>query len=144
MKTQIAHKQANVPAVLRLVFAEAGPGPTLDLGPVAQIRIDGETLHGLPGDRLLARHRRNSWEVQGRSFFRLDVASPVMVHFEDRKGAASPVYGPFLHFSCADGIAYGDGAICANLDLQTKHWYSHRDHKQWRDLVVSSASPPPE
>src|SRR5688572_30869531 len=38
MKTQIAYKQANVPAVLRLVFAEAGPGPTLEVGPVAQIK----------------------------------------------------------------------------------------------------------
>jgi hypothetical protein len=142
MKTQIAYKQADVPAVLRLVFAEAGPGPTLELGPVAQIRIDGETLHGLPGNRLLALHHRHSWEVQGKNFFRLDVASPVSVHFEDRKGASSAVYGPFMHFSCADGIAYGDGAICANLDLQTKLWYSHLDRRQWRDLVVSSAAAP--
>jgi hypothetical protein len=144
MKTQIAHKQADVPAVLRLVFAEAGPGPTLELGPVAQIKIDGETLHGLPGNRLLARHHRHSWEVQGKHFFRLDVATPVTVHFENPKGPSSAVYGPFMHFSCADGIAYGDGAICANLDLQTKLWYSHLDRKEWRDLVITSASPPPE
>jgi hypothetical protein len=31
-----------------------------------------------------------------------------------------------MHFSCADGIAYGDGVIYANLDLESKRWYDHR------------------
>jgi hypothetical protein len=30
-----------------------------------------------------------------------------------------------MHFSCADGIAYGDSVIYANLDLEGKRWYDH-------------------
>jgi hypothetical protein len=47
-----------------------------------------------------------------------------------------------LHFSCADGIAYGDGVIYANLDLETRRWYDHRGQRYWPELVVKSASAP--
>jgi hypothetical protein len=47
-----------------------------------------------------------------------------------------------MHFSCADGIAYGDGVIYANLDLESKRWYDHRAQRSWPELVVKSASAP--
>jgi hypothetical protein len=68
---------------------------------------------------VLAHHHRHKWRVQGREFFRVDCACPVTLHFENEYAESSEVYGPFLHFSCADGILYGDGAICANIDLET-------------------------
>lgn len=66
----------------------------------------------------------------------------VRLHFENEYGESSPAYGPFMHFSFADGIAFGDGAICANLDLETKRWYDHRGERCWPELVVKSASAP--
>jgi hypothetical protein len=99
--------------MLKLVFAEAGPGPTLELGPFAAIRVDGEVMRAERGGGPIAQHQAHSW------------------------------IGPFFHFSCADGIAYGDGAIYANVDLETKRWYGHVDGRYWRELVITSASAPP-
>ena len=128
--------------MLKLVFAEAGPGPTLELGPFPSVRINGEAMRARPGGPILARHRAHVWEVEGRTFFRVDCACPVRLHLEDEHGKCSPESDPYMHFSFADGIAYGDGAIYANLDLETKHWYCHRDGRHWRELVVKSAAAP--
>jgi len=139
---QIAQIPTKTPAKLKLVFAEAGPGPTLELGPFREVWIDGEALRAERDGPVLARHRNHTWEVQGRGFFRLDCASPVRLYFENKDGESSAVSEPFMHFSCADGIAYGDGAIQANIDLETKRWYSHADRRYWDVLVVKSAAAP--
>ena len=129
--------------MLKLVFAEAGTGPTLELGPLSALRINGETLRAERGGPVLAKHQGNAWIVHGKKFFRLDCASPVRLHLENEDGESSAVRGPFLHFSCADGIAYGDGGICANIDMETKRWYGHQDSRYWDALVVKSAAAPP-
>jgi hypothetical protein len=139
---QIAHSRTRLQPTLKLVFAEVGPGPTLELGPFPLVRIDGETLRADPAGPVLAKHLPHSWEVQGRNFFRLDCESPVRLHFENQRGEISAVWGPFVHFSCADGIAYGDGVIYGNIDLETKRWYGHMDQKYWHVLVVKSATAP--
>ena len=125
-----------------MVFAEVGPGPTLELPGCEDIRIDGETLRAARDGPVLARHNRNSWTVAKREFFRLDCESPVWLHFESEYGDSSPRYGSFTHFSCADGIAYGDGQIIGNIDLETKRWYDHRTRRHWLTLVVRSARAP--
>jgi hypothetical protein len=140
---EIAHFSAPRRPGLKLVFAEAGPGPTLQVGPYDAVRIDGENLRSDRDGVPFARHEAHTWLVQGRKFFRIDCEIPVRLHFEDEGGKTSEVYGPFLHFSCADGIVYGDGMIYANIDLETKRWYSHRDKRYWSDLVVTSAAAPP-
>ena len=128
--------------MLKLIFAEAGPGPTLELGPFPEIRIDGEALRAERGGPLLALHQDHAWLVQGRKFFRVDCPSLVRLRLENEDGESSGVSEPFLHFSCADGIAYADGAIYANLDLETKRWYGHQNARYWRELVVKSAAAP--
>jgi hypothetical protein len=139
---QIAHSSSALQPKLKLVFAEAGPAPTIELGPFHEVWIDGEVLRAERGGPMLARHQGHSWTVQGRQFFRLDCECPVRLHFENERGERSAVWGPFMHFSWADGIAYGDGEIYANIDLETKLWYSHKDQRHWRDLVVTSAAAP--
>jgi hypothetical protein len=32
--------------------------------------------------------------------------------------------------------------IYGNIDLETKLWFSHRDRRYWRELVVKSAAAP--
>ena len=125
--------------MLKLVLAEAGPSPTLELPPLPEVCLDGESSRG---GQVLARHHRHKWSAQGREFFRIDCACPVTLHFENEYNEASTAYGPFFHFSCADGIAYGDGAICANIDLETGRWYNHKDQKYWKAMVVKSAAAP--
>jgi hypothetical protein len=128
--------------MLKLVFAEAGPGPTLELGPFRSVRIDGEALRAEPDWRVLAQHRNHVWVAQGKTFFRVDCACPVRLQLQNDDGETSPVSEPFMHFSFADGIAYGDGMIYANIDLETRRWYCHGDGRHWRELVVTSAAAP--
>jgi hypothetical protein len=140
---QIAHSQLRLQPRITLVFAEVGPGPTVQIGPFPEVWIDGETLRRERDGEVLAQHKAHSWSVQGREFFRVDCASPVKLRFMDEDGESSSVWGPFTHFSCADGIAYGDGMICGNIDLESRLWYGHQDRRYWRWLVVTSAASPP-
>jgi hypothetical protein len=140
--TEIAHFSGSRLRPFKLVFAEAGPGPTLELGPFHEIWIDGETLRAARDGPVLAKHKPHSWEVQGRDFFRIDCASLVRLHFENQPGEESEAPSPFMHFSCADGIAYGDGQIFGNIDLESRCWYGHRDRRYWRHLVVRTAASP--
>ena len=72
--------------MLKLVFAEVGLGPTVELGPYPQVRIDGETLRAERGGPVLAQHLPHSWRVKGRDLFRLDCETLVRLHFENEKG----------------------------------------------------------
>ena len=128
--------------MLKLVFAEAGPGPTLELGPFPAIRIDGETMRAERGGAALAQHKPTSWEVQGRSFFRVDCASLVRLQFENPDGERSALSTSFTHFSCADGIAYADGDIYGHIDLDSRRWFSHADRRIWQTLIIRSAKAP--
>jgi hypothetical protein len=121
--------------VLTLIFGEAGPGPTLKLEPVVGIRMEHELMCAIDGP-VLARHCGHHWEVGGRKFFRVDGDKPVLVYFEDAQGQRSQDFGPFIHFSCADGIAYGDGTEIAHVDPSSREWYCHLDTKRWAEMVV--------
>jgi hypothetical protein len=112
--------------MLKMVFAEVGPGPTLELGPFAAVRIDGETMRDERGGSVLAKHKPTSWEVQGKPYFRVDCESLVRLQFENPDGERSPLSSSFTHFSCADGIAYADGNICGF----------------WHTLIIRSAKAP--
>ena len=125
--------------MLKLVFAEAGPGPTLEAGPFEAVTIDGEAMRAGEGAAgIIARHRDHSWFVGERKFFRVDFNRAVQVHFE-RDEEVSPPLGPFIHFSSADGIAYGDGAQIAHVDPDTGTWYSQLHKRHWKRIVVRRA-----
>ena len=117
--------------------------PHVNIGTIGHVD-HGKTTLTAAITKVLAKHNPHSWSVHGCKYFRVDCASPVKLHFEDGKGASSEMWGPFMHFSCADGIAYGDGMICGNIDLESRLWYGHLDRRYWRYLVVTSAAAPPE
>lgn len=122
--------------MLKLTFAEAGPGPTLDVGPYPEFAMEGNDLHALVDGRpLLARHRDHYWFVGERKFFRVDCNKAVVVQFQDSKGV-SEILGPFVHFSSADGVAFADGETFAHIDPRTGLWFSHRHGRYWNRLVV--------
>jgi hypothetical protein len=128
--------------MLKLVFAEVGPGPTLELGPFPAVRIDGETMRAERGGAVLAQHKPTAWEVQGKPYFRVDCASLVRLQFENPDGECSELSTSFTHFSCADGIAYADGEIYGHIDLDSRRWFSHVDRRFWQTLIINSASAP--
>lgn len=124
--------------MLKLTFAESGPGPTLELGPFPEIAFEGNDLRALGAGRpLLARHSDHHWLVGERVFFRLDLNTAVQAQFQDAEGV-SEILGPFIHFSSADGIAYGDGQLLAHVDPRTALWFSVAHGRYWQRLVVRS------
>jgi hypothetical protein len=54
--------------MLKLVFAEAGPSSTVDVGPLPEVRIDGETMRDPRDGAILGRHERHQWNVRGGIF----------------------------------------------------------------------------
>ena len=120
--------------MLKLVFAQASMGDTLELGPFKEVRLEGE---GLSADgKKLGQHRDHCWHVGGQEYFRIDCTKSVMAHFEDGKGGRSAELGPFVHFSSADGIAYGDGWDFAHIDPRAHLWYFRKDGTHWKALVL--------
>ena len=123
---------------LTLEFSEVGPAPATRCGPYAELRADAQVLRE-PGGKEIARHRDHCWFIGRQRYFRIDCDGPVRLHFENPDGTRSPVFGPFFHFSSADGIAYGDGQICAHVDVDANLWYSHQEQKHWKEMVVVPA-----
>ena len=125
--------------MLKLVFSEAGPGPTLEAGPFDAVVFDGERMcAGGAEPAVIARHHNHYWLVGEKKFFRVDFNRAVSVHFE-QDDEASPPLGPFIHFSSADGIAYGDGVQIAHVDPDTGTWYSQLHKRHWKRVVVRRA-----
>jgi len=74
MEVEIAY------STLKLVFAEAGPAPTLELGPIDDVRIDGEALRSTRGGEVLA------WPPQA---YLARAAAPLLPAGLSKPGAAS-------------------------------------------------------
>jgi len=124
--------------VLTLTFARNGPGPVAQEGPFPEIRADAQYMRA-GGGKVIARHENHCWYIGADEYFRIDCDGPVTVRFEGPGDERSPDHGPFFHFSSADGIAYGDGEICAHIDVDDCEWYSHRDERYWKEMVVVPA-----
>jgi hypothetical protein len=125
--------------MLTLTFAEPGPGPVLHRGPFEEIRADAVLMRSAPSGEVIARHENHCWRVGAQKFFRVDCEHPVRVHFEGADGERSEEFGPFFHFSSADGVAYADGEICGHIDVDACLWYCHRDERYWKEIVVVPA-----
>ena len=126
--------------MLTLVFAKTGPGPILERGPFQELRCDAQAIRAGSGGPVIARHADHCWHVGPDEYFRIDCSHPVLAYFEDPGGARSELHGPFLHFSSADGISYGDGEKLGHVDEDACLWYSHRDERHFKEMVIVPAS----
>ena len=124
--------------MIHLVFAQTAGADPLKVGPFPAFRVEGELLRQSSGSPTIARHSNHLWEVEGRQFFRLDCPGPLNVQFENASGETSRSFGPFQHFSMADGIAYVDRNFFASLAETTGHWYC-ADIGDWPIMTVSAA-----
>jgi hypothetical protein len=125
--------------MLTLAFSEALSAPVVERGPFSEVRCDCDQLRGGTEGPVIAEHRDHAWFIGSKRFFRIDCSTSVRVHFEGAHGKRSEVFGPFFHFSSADGLAYADGEICAHIDVDAGRWYCHRDETYWEEMVVESA-----
>jgi hypothetical protein len=126
--------------MLKLVFTAATAGkPVVDLGPMPAFRIEGELMRNDRGEPI-ARHTQHHWETGGGKYFRIDVPGPVTVRFFDLDGGRkSDIFGPFEHFSCADGIAYADREVFASLTEAAGHWHCTGLAEDWPAFEISAA-----
>jgi hypothetical protein len=123
--------------MLKLVFASTTAGqPGLSLGPLRAFRIEGQLVRNDRGEPI-AQHTEHHWETGGGKYFRIDVAGPVTVRFFDGRRKSEP-FGPFEHFSCADGIAYADREFFASLAQATGHWHCVELAEDWPAFEISA------
>ena len=122
---------------LTLAFSKASIGPVVKRGPYPAIRCDAEVLRA-DGDAI-AKHQNHCWYIGAEEFFRIDITGPVRAYFQHANGERSAMLGPFVHFSSADGIAYADGEQIGHVDVDACLWYSHRDQRHFKEMVVLPA-----
>jgi hypothetical protein len=112
--------------MLILVFTpRASADIPVQVGPVAGVRIEGNTLHELHGGTVLAECEDHNWVFDGKKFYRADCAGPVIVNLEGCGAAVPKRFGPFRHFSLSDGMAYVDRAVFAQLN-SSNQWFVER------------------
>jgi hypothetical protein len=124
--------------MLNLVFAHTAGKPGLALGPFPGLRVEGEVVREKERGEALARHTDHHWAVGVEHFFRLDVSGPVKIRLM-KEGTTSQEFGPFEHFSCADGIAYADREFFASLAETTGNWHCIQSAEDWPSFEVLSA-----
>ncbi len=120
-----------------LVIFKKRDGSALPLGPFKALRFQGGELHAADG-RLIAKHVKHHWQVQGDDYLRLDCDGPVTFAFFDRDGQ-SREFGPYAHFSSVGGIAYRDHEVFCHLDEGTNRWQLRTEAGDWAVLVVADA-----
>jgi len=115
-------------------------GSEVTKGPFPRIRVEGEVMRADPGGPVIAYHDDHHWQVDGRSYSRLDCDCPaVQVYFERIDGTRSKIYGPLKDFSFVDGIAYMEHQVFAFADRSIIDWYCHADGQHWPLMVIEPA-----
>lgn len=111
--------------------------PPWTLGPLKQLWIDRESLRETVDGPVLARHVHHQWEVQGRSYYRLDCTARVSIKFTGGEVTPSREFGPFNRFSAVDGLAYTDDKVFAVLDEKVHAWLCYDVGERWPIMVVA-------
>lgn len=57
----------------------------------------------------------------------------------ESESGVSARFGPFTHFSSADGVAFAERETFAHLDPATDQWSCSRCEGTWRTLIVTPA-----
>ena len=122
-----------------LIFSYVHPSQSsMTLGSFDSIWLSVEGLRTQDNGPVRAAYSKHQWELDGRSYFRLDCTGNVTVHFE-RDAERSSRYGPYRRFSAVDGLAYGDDKVVAFMDQKSDEWLYYDTGYHWPMMVVSEA-----
>ena len=112
--------------MLILVFTpRASADMPVQIGPMAGVSIEGNTMREVEGGAVLAECEDHHWVFDGKNFYRADCAGPVTVNLEGCGAAIPKRFGPFRHFSLSDGMAYVARAVFAQLNASNQ-WFVER------------------
>lgn len=129
--------------MLELIFSQtSGSEPTAAVGPLPAFRIEGALIRASREAPVLARHADHHWEMNGRKFFRIDCSGPLIVEFQDVDARVVKKFGPFRHFSAADGIAYVDRNHFASYSEASGLWFCKIAEGSWPVMVIEAVSTP--
>jgi hypothetical protein len=124
--------------MLRLLFANTSGGRPRALEGLPGLCVEGPELKNLSSHQAIARHADHDWAVDGQHYFRVDITGPVRVRFQGN-GRESRFFGPFQHFSCADGIAYVDHLFFASYSQAANIWHCIELKEDWPGFIVVPA-----
>jgi hypothetical protein len=122
-------------AMLYLIFGHTAKEPPLRMGPMFSFKVKGAQIVDHTG-AVVARHNGHRWTAQGRPFYRVDCAGPVVVKLEGAQLSA-PMRGPFEHFSLFNGTAYASRDLFAHYDEQDCAWHLHKSNERCPTLLVT-------
>src|SRR5260221_7276599 len=80
--------------MLQPVFS-AREGPSLSPGVFSELRFDRNLLRPSLAGTPIAAHRDHAWQVEGKSYLRLDCTGRVAIFFTNLDGTLGPMFGPF-------------------------------------------------
>jgi hypothetical protein len=116
--------------MLYLIFAHTAQEPPLRLGPLPSFKLRGAELID-PAGATIARHDGHRWAVDGRQFYRVDIAGPVVV-----KPEVGGTHGPFEHFSLVNRSAYASRELFAHYSEKDGTWNVHYSDAQAQVFLV--------
>lgn len=121
--------------MLTLVFTpRASAEIPVQVGPVAGVRIEGNSLRDAHSGSVLAQCHEHHWIFEGKNFYRADCSGPVTLTLEGCE-AGPQRFGPFKHFSLSDGMAYVDRAVFAQLN-SSNQWFVERLNAECPRLLL--------
>src|SRR5436190_23238397 len=124
--------------MLQPVFS-AREGPSLLPGVFSELRFDRNLLRPSHAGPPIAEQRDNAWQVEGKSYARLDCTGRVALYFVNLDGTLGPMFGPFEHLSGVDGMLYANREPFATFDKAQGVWAI--DHTELRCPVLTARAP---
>ena len=124
--------------MLQPVFG-AREGPSLSPGVFSELRFDRNLLRPSRAGPPIAEHRDNAWQVEGKTYLRLDCTGRVAIYFTNLDGTFGPMFGPFEDLAAVDGVLYANRKPFATFDEAAKVWAI--DHTELRRRVLAARAP---
>jgi len=125
---------------IQLVFHGWSAAQRVALGPAPWFRVAGNFIREGPAGEIVAALRNHQWVLKDQHFTRFECAQPVVLHFEDAAGGASPPLGPYGAISVADGALYAGEKLVAKFVEETQLWHCFPTENFWPVVVLSPAS----
>ena len=124
--------------MLQPVFS-AREGPSLSPGVFSELRFDRNLLRPSLAGTPIAEHLDHAWQVEGKSYLRLDCTGRVAIFFTNLDGSLGPMFGPFEHLSAVDGMLSANRQPFATFDKAQGVWAI--DQTELRCRVLAARTP---
>lgn len=134
--------------LLRRVFSHQQPdpvihaslastsGPAFELDKASSYRLVGRRIERGPQRELLAEELEGGWSFACEHDPALPAFDAITVYFENPQGESLGPVGPFRQLFVADGYAYGDDQLVAQLLPDERRWRAAEDGGIWDAMLL--------